>query len=740
MIRAIIEQTFDQQKKYVILAGKSTDSKPTTGIITGSKFEEVDTGIVYAFDEVSGTWSAVGLSPAEIKAEIDAWLDEHPEATTTVEDGAISYAKLDSSLQGSVDDVADLKTEMQTKANIDGYYEQMTVGNAEQLVSTVGVEDKVPYLFRTSGGSADIGDREVDEIIGGTIAWNQFAAALNSNWIKSNNSMSASYADGVATITYTSQYQYIYRATKIIPIGHKVLLSFDVNRTAGTGYVRAVYCANLTPSNITAIANSTESDNNKGWVNCGTVANVSVMDSYMCIALQDCRTEQGEVKFRNVQFFDLTQMFGSTIADYIYTLEQNTAGSGVAFFRNLFPKPYYAYDAGTLMSVCTNAHRTVGFNAWDEVWELGRIDYDKTSANWGQNVSTNNQIRSKNYIPVVPNTVYHCTCATGATIYAIFYDINKNPVLYNNSGYGSIGNANFTIPADAHFIRFYVQGATTYSNDICINLHWDGERDGEYEPYVVHTYALDDVELRGIPKLDANNKLFYDGDSYESDGTVTRKYAYVVINGSNDYIYQPNGVANNASLCYIKFNDKAYGESNFASNRFVVANESLRGPFTARGRVSAVGIEFALPSDVEQNATALKAWFTNNPTAVLYELATPTTETADPYNNPQIVSDWGTEEYVDALATAQTSPRDVAIPVGHDTTYQNNLRAKLEMSPESPSGDGDYIVRQTNGENVYVQLTFPADELPAAPTTDGTYRLVCTVADGTTTFTWEAIE
>ena len=43
---------------------------------------------------------------------------------------------------------------------------------------------------------------------------------------------------------------------------------------------------------------------------------------------------------------DLTQMFGSTIADYIYALETANAGAGVAWFRNLFPKDYYPYNAG----------------------------------------------------------------------------------------------------------------------------------------------------------------------------------------------------------------------------------------------------------------------------------------------------------------------------------------------------------------------------------------------------------
>lgn len=41
----------------------------------------------------------------------------------------------------------------------------------------------------------------------------------------------------------------------------------------------------------------------------------------------------------------------------------------------------------------------------------------------------------------------------------------------------------------------------------------------------IGNYPLDDnLELRGIPKLDSNNELYYDGDTYASDGTVTRKY------------------------------------------------------------------------------------------------------------------------------------------------------------------------------------------------------------------------
>lgn len=42
--------------RYVELAGLSTDSKPTEGILTGSIFVEVDTGKVFLFNRAAGTW------------------------------------------------------------------------------------------------------------------------------------------------------------------------------------------------------------------------------------------------------------------------------------------------------------------------------------------------------------------------------------------------------------------------------------------------------------------------------------------------------------------------------------------------------------------------------------------------------------------------------------------------------------------------------------------------------------
>lgn len=58
MIRTLVFKPFAEGRMYIEAAGLSGDAKPTERIVTGSRFHEVDTGIEYAFDEVSGIWTA----------------------------------------------------------------------------------------------------------------------------------------------------------------------------------------------------------------------------------------------------------------------------------------------------------------------------------------------------------------------------------------------------------------------------------------------------------------------------------------------------------------------------------------------------------------------------------------------------------------------------------------------------------------------------------------------------------
>ena len=105
---------------------------------------------------------------------------------------------------------------------------------------------------------------------------------------------------------------------------------------------------------------------------------------------------------------------------------------------------------------------------------------------------------------------------------------------------------------------------------------------------------------------------------------------------------------------------------------------------------------------------------------LVYELATPTYETAQPYHSTQWVSDWGTEEFVSTGI----------VPVGHETRYPANLRDKLQHLPDAASGNGSYLITQTDGQ---MMLT----PFPAPPSTAGNYVLKATVTGGVATYTWE---
>lgn len=66
MVRILVEKivpntTTDPRKKYVEIACKSTDTKPTNEEwVSGSVLIEVDTGSAYFYEEEADTWNQAG--------------------------------------------------------------------------------------------------------------------------------------------------------------------------------------------------------------------------------------------------------------------------------------------------------------------------------------------------------------------------------------------------------------------------------------------------------------------------------------------------------------------------------------------------------------------------------------------------------------------------------------------------------------------------------------------------------
>ena len=593
-------------------------------------------------------------------------------------------------------------------AKKNGNYPDMTVGNAEQIVSEDYLTDTAPYVFRTAGGNVDIGDREYDELVGGTIAWNQNIPApyTTEDW-----SFGAT-SEGVLVYTAASMWGNTQALKGNYPIrGHVYIIAgdfyfdvlpsdqyrFDVGNSAYTSSLNINLHEKVTQASTwTHVVKL-----NKYVLNDAAVINKRAY----CIDY--AASNWVTLKAKNMVLFDLTAMFGTAIADYIYALEQANAGAGMAWFWAHFPKGYYAFDLGSLQSVQAASHDMVGFNQWDEETRLGYY------SNQGVYVSHSNTLCNVNPISVFPNTQYYVKSAV-YTLSFFCYDADMNylgVLLYQKQ------NEVITTPANCYYLNFgnsYNAGTSFTKGDICINLSWSGYRNGEYEPYQKNSYPLDStLTLRGIPKLDASNNLVYDGDTYEADGTVTRRYGVHVFAGNesftkiatqtegwNMFAYAPSPAAVFTSVVIDFVSD--VGDAILSAN---IDLSNITKPLVTH---YGAGFRFILNAADEAGArTALTG------KTLVYELATPTTETADAYQTPQIVSDFGTEQYVDAAVAAGT--RDVAIPVGHDTKYTQNLRDKLRRLPNMPDADGVYNVLYTGRQCEFIAATDAASDATPQP-------------------------
>lgn len=368
---------------------------------------------------------------------------------------------------------------------------------------------------------------------------------------------------------------------------------------------------------------------------------------------------------------DLTQMFGSTIADYIYSLEQATAGAGVAWFKKLFPKDYYEYNAGELISVSgLQSHNMVGFNALDPTKTRVGGAYNPTVGNTINLDTSGATYSGTNPIVIDVTAAWRgCCLISDPLIAGQQYEVILKTSAPNTAGkrisqylidednrvitspYNFVGNSGdsvvrtFTPPTSG--LRCAVTIASTSAQrinvtDACVHFS-NPSRNGEYEPYVKHTYPLDNsLTLRGIPKLDASNSLYYDGDTYESDGTVTRKYGVVDLGGltwnknknsQGDDVFSSNGiqtvVKNGLCICsrYKTNTDTARPASMTDKTLSINAAPLLQSGYFGIGEIIIKDSSYTSQTGAEFK-TAMSG------VLLVYELATPTTETAEPYVSP----------------------------------------------------------------------------------------------------------
>ena len=499
----------------------------STRIINLTEASEMDAGMNFVTDSSNGT------RKVPITKLIDANLED---------EYAAAPAKA----------VGDLKEDFETLES-----EVSTLSDAVTL--SAYNNDKVPYLFRASGGGKYIGGIEKDTIVGGTVAWNQLeqfnrVSGSQSGVTYTNNNDGTFTLNGTATENNAIFPSNTGTSTPVIN-GHKYLAISNISNPSTSSIAIGVY--------VGASLKLMTGTSHLIYVPTSESGNIQI----------GFRVASG-MSFSNMKvtggLTDLTQLFGTTIADHIYSLEQATAGSGVAKLKSwgFFTEDYYEYDAGSLKSV---------------------------------------------------------------------------------EG------------LEAHVMR-------------------------DADENIIGNYALDsDLTLRGIPKLDSSNQLYYDGDIYKADGSVTRKYAVVDL-GSLTWgfsttsdgakVYYANGIQNLVKKV-ASHNDVpnfvTVKYPSFAWNSRLSVTKGISA--IASGQIYIIDSNYQSESQLSDFVASLSGVY------LVYELATPTTETADPYQTPQIVDKYGTEEYVTTGI----------VPVGHDTDYY--LDADSVLTP--PSTAGTYSLKVT---------------------------------------------
>ena len=404
-----------------------------------------------------------------------AWIDA-PEGTVVI-DSAMSDSSTNTVQNKVIKGYVDTTT-----AKPDGDYPQLTAGRAKNIDGTSAIERT--FLFDTTAGEADVatGPATVELVKGNSVAWNQLVqngdfSDGTTNWIPRQTGGLA-VVDGVAHF-YRKDAANNSFAQKIDFIdGHKYYFCISIstiNTSSVDFYLGGTANFGSPVVKIQSISNAggksfifTANDNYSYFGASGKYSDVEIDGE-----IAACRWfEIHDLTLLNIDNLTTVAQVEAWLAAYV--------GS----------KPYYPASCKLLPAKLLGL-KTRGFNQWDEEWEVGGI------SGTGINVDTyTDRGRSKNYIPVLPSTSYYFKTKPGLTQGDVFfYDTNEVFIsaLFNR------GNNTFATPAGCAYIRFAATQSygSTYNHDICINLSWDGSRDGEYEPYEEHDYNLDVTKFYG---------------------------------------------------------------------------------------------------------------------------------------------------------------------------------------------------------------------------------------------------
>ena len=535
-------------------------------------------------------------------------------------------------------------------------------GNADEIKVSVSPKqsatpvidstpDTDPYVFRQIPVTDR--NREYDKIIGGSVVWNQLIPSYESGVVTdfANKGLTATLSENntkltvTGTATSSGNINSFFSGFSIIK-GHVYILD---HRMTGTGFPGLRFSSyGFTGLGSAQIKKATTNGSPTGLMV------ITSGDSYNFVI--------------QTQFTDLTQLFGNqTMAESVLAMGDT---DGVALFYKYFGDKYHAYTATpSIQSVSVSEKVLTGKNLASAF--VAQSNYSGTITNTGSKYTFTPSGTYMGWFinyPIKGGYTYTLSFTkTSGTVsnLRLYDDLSATT---NIQDLPSVNGGTFTAKADG-YIRFFETG-TLVLDVIQLEL---GESASSYvDPITPTTISLDHTELLGIPKLDANNKLYYDGDEYPSSGSGTKKY-WIVDLGDFNWVSATYGGVQGFYSTWNVVEPVPNGSGNVPNAiipNFLPQKDStfntdgIDREFTINA-YNNVKIKCSAYSD----ATAFKSAMSG--VYMVYELATPTTLTLTPYTNPQDIDPNGTESYTDYPVSQGT--RDVAIPVGHTSYYAKEV-------------------------------------------------------------------
>ena len=593
---------------------------------------------------------------------------------------------------------ADVDAELATKADAEDLgITDKRVDNVLSLLngalSTQNTDSTSAYAKVVPAGAQPYA--AIESVGGKTVVWNQLVRNGNfeatSNWV--GRYATVSISENIATVTPTSDgtLRGIYSQSNIgIVNGHKYLLSGHIKSPiTSTAYIAIGGVQTGAP---------TESVTADTWTNVsGIYDNVQATGNAAIYFLVTGNVTTAQtIQYKDIVVIDLTLLYGA-----------GNEPATVADFQAQFPSIDPAYNPGELISAGVTGAVSVGKNLWDaSKSQSGWIDPTGVVTIRGAIGSSSDIIGD--YIPVTPGETICCAvngALYGALAYWSEYTADKTFIQRTNA-------STCTPTANTFFVRLCL--SSTAADAVTKNATCQVERGSTataYTPYMTHTLPIPSA-VQALP-----------GYGYGLTQYGTTRYNYIDYKRKVFVKNLEKAVLDGVNL---KVNQVVQYGSNY---RFSTPVNSIKKPWYATGTLCAsaptmTDYDRVIGGLITTSTVDAIFYYGNNYNYIFYL----SSSSGSNISTVDSMNAWLQEHPCTVYYRLETPEEtDISQYLSDDNLIQ--VEPGSTVSFPSVLGD-DYRIPVPSSVEYTINLA------PDTPSTDGTYTLQCTVADGVATYSW----